>query len=60
MARFKDSWEVNLRLTKRAMLDANGFTVAGGYFGQIVADTPAFHYQGREMLFKLTVPIRLD
>ena len=142
VARFKDAWEINLRLTKRAMLDAgvpatlfphvgcsmdrdhllrrdytlkgafvfvddpavaarygaqelpagdyvtlykpdytergthnaeisgldavldfiaaNGFSVAGDYFGQIVADTPAFHYQGREMLFKLTVPIRLD
>lgn len=44
-----------------ALLDyaqANGLVVAGDYYGQIVAETPAFHYEGREMLFKLTIPVR--
>lgn len=41
-------------------IDERGFSVAGDYYGQIIAETPTFHYTGREMLFKLTVPIRLD
>lgn len=45
-----------------ALLDyaeLNGFSVAGDYYGQIIAETPAFHFTGREMLFKLMLPIRL-
>lgn len=35
----------------------HGFAIAGDYYGEIVAETPAFLYEGREMLFKLQVPV---
>lgn len=41
-------------------INKHGFTVAGAYYGQIIAETPAFHYAGREMLTKFMIPIRLD
>ena len=41
-------------------IDRRGCAVAGDYYGQIIAETPAFHYAGREMLFKIMVPVRLD
>ncbi|MBS5479401.1 MAG: hypothetical protein KHY83_12175, partial [Coriobacteriia bacterium] len=37
-----------------------GFHVAGDYYGQVIAETPAFHCEGREMFFKLAIPVRLD
>jgi len=43
-----------------AVLDyaaAHGFTACGDYFGEIIAETPAFLYEGRDMYFKLQVPI---
>lgn len=40
--------------------DEHGYAVAGDYYGEIIAETPAFHFEGREMLFKLEVPIVLD
>jgi DNA-binding transcriptional MerR regulator len=39
--------------------DENGFEVAGDYFGRIIRDTPAFGYEGRDMLLKLQVPVRV-
>ncbi|MDR0514875.1 MAG: MerR family transcriptional regulator [Coriobacteriaceae bacterium] len=46
----------------QAILDyaqAHGFQIAGDYWGEIVAETPAFLYEGREMLFKLQIPVRV-
>lgn len=46
-----------------ALLDyaaRHSLTVAGDYYGQIIAETPAFHCPGREMLFKLMLPVHLD
>lgn len=43
-----------------AYVEERGFKIAGDYYGQIIAETPAFHCEGREMLFKLMVPVRLD
>ena len=40
--------------------EERGLTVAGDYYGEIIAETPAFHYEGREMLYKLEVPVLLD
>lgn len=37
--------------------EGHGFAVAGDYYGEIVAETPAFLYEGREMLFKLQIPV---
>ena len=37
--------------------EERGLTVAGDYYGEIIAETPAFHYEGREMLYKLEVPV---
>ena len=39
--------------------EQRGFAVVGDYYGEIVAETPAFLYEGREMLFKLQVPVML-
>ena len=40
--------------------EERGLTVAGDYYGEIIAETPAFHYEGREMLYKLEAPVLLD
>jgi DNA-binding transcriptional MerR regulator len=37
--------------------DKKGYALAGDYYGQIVAETPAFLYQGREMFCKLQIPV---
>lgn len=37
--------------------ETHGFVVCGDYFGEIVAETPAFLYEGREMLYKLQIPV---
>lgn len=40
--------------------DEHKFAIAGDYLGEIIAETPAFSYEGRDMLFKIQVPISLD
>ena len=43
------------------MLDhaqSKGYEITGDYFGEIIAETPAFHYQGRDTFFKLHIPVR--
>ncbi len=37
--------------------DANGFVVTGDYRCDILAETPAFLYEGRDMMMKLFVPV---
>ncbi len=39
--------------------DRMGFEVAGDYLGEVIADGPAFLFEGREMLFRLCLPVRL-
>lgn len=33
------------------------FEIAGDYLGEIIAETPAFQYEGRDMLFKQQIPV---
>lgn len=40
-------------------IDERGFKIAGDYYGIIVAETPVFHYEGREMLFRLAIPVKM-
>lgn len=40
--------------------DVHGMSIAGDYYGVIIGETPAFDYEGREMLLKLEVPFLLD
>lgn len=39
--------------------EKRGMEPAGDYRGEIIADSPAFLYEGREMLFKMCLPVRL-
>ncbi len=39
--------------------DESGLEVAGDYLGEVIADGPAFLFEGREMLFRLCLPVRL-
>lgn len=39
--------------------DANGFAVTGHYRCDILAESPAFLYEGRDMMMKLFVPVDL-
>lgn len=41
-----------------AYIEASHLEIAGDYYGEIIADTPAFLYEGREMLYKLQIPIK--
>lgn len=38
-------------------IDAEGYRITGDYLGEIIAETPAFLYEGRDMMFKLQIPI---
>jgi len=38
---------------------AGGYSVAGDYIGEVLAETPAFLYSGRDMMVRLQVPIIL-
>ncbi|MDK7724544.1 MerR family transcriptional regulator [Slackia exigua] len=38
--------------------EKNDLEIVGDYFGEIIADTPAFLYEGREMFYKLQIPVR--
>lgn len=62
-ARYTDENGLNAEMVGLSeMLDfaeERGFEVAGDYYGEIVAETPAFLYEGREMLFKLQIPVVL-
>ena len=37
--------------------DANGFTVCGHYHSASLLETPAFHYEGRDMMMRLYLPV---
>lgn len=39
--------------------ERTGFEVAGDYLGEVIADGPAFLFEGREMLFRLCLPVKL-
>lgn len=41
------------------LCDTLGMEPAGDYLGEVIADGPAFLFEGREMLFRLCVPVRL-
>lgn len=38
--------------------DRKGFEVCGDYFGESLADTPAFLFEGRNCLLKLNLPVK--
>lgn len=39
--------------------ERRGLEPAGDYRGEVIADGPAFMFEGREMLFKMCLPVRL-
>lgn len=39
--------------------ERRGMEPAGDYRGEVIADSPAFLYEGREMLFKMCLPVQL-
>lgn len=39
--------------------ERRGLEPAGDYRGEVIADGPAFRFEGREMLFKMCLPVRL-
>lgn len=39
--------------------ERRGMEPAGDYRGEVIADSPAFLYEGRGMLFKMCLPVRL-
>ncbi len=41
-----------------AFIADNSLEIVGDYLGEIVADTPLFDFRGREMLYKLQIPVR--
>lgn len=38
--------------------EKNDLEIVGDYLGEVIADTPAFLYEGREMFYKLQIPVR--
>lgn len=36
------------------------FQIVGDYLGEIIAETPAFYFEGRDMLFKQQVPVAAE
>lgn len=38
-------------------IEAHNLTIAGDYHGEVLAETPAFHYTDREMFVKLQIPV---
>lgn len=38
-------------------IEAQGYRIVGDYLGEIIAETPAFLYEGRDMMFKLQIPV---
>lgn len=43
-----------------AECERRGLEPAGDYRGEVIADGPAFLYRGREMLFRMCLPVRLQ
>lgn len=39
--------------------DRHGVEPAGDYLGEIIADGPAFLFEGREMIYRMCLPVRL-
>lgn len=45
-----------------ALLDhirSEGYRIRGDYLGEIIAESPAFLYEGRDMMFKLQIPVEV-
>lgn len=41
------------------LMATNGYSLSGDYLGEVIAETPAFLYAGRDMMVKLQIPITL-
>lgn len=39
-------------------IDRRGLVVAGDYYGEVIGESPAFCYDGRDMMVKLQIPVR--
>ncbi len=46
---------ISLMLKEIEKLD---YKVVGDYFGEVIADTPAFVFEGRDMMIKMCIPIQ--
>lgn len=51
------SQEATLVMRMLEEIRANGWELAGDYYGDVMADTPAFRYEGRENFMRLQIPI---
>ncbi len=61
MSTAEGEYRENQYLTK--LLDyavTRGYSLAGDYIGEVLAETPAFLYSGRDMMVRLQVPIFLS
>ena len=38
-------------------IEERGYALAGDYFGEVLAETPAFLYSGRDMMVRLQIPV---
>lgn len=38
--------------------DKKGYEIIGDYLGEVIAETPAFQYKGRDLFYKLQIPVR--
>jgi len=38
-------------------IERQGWQIAGDYFGEVIAKTPAFRYEGRDTMTRLQIPI---
>jgi hypothetical protein len=39
------------------IIEEKGYGIAGDYIGEVLAETPAFLYTGRDMMVKLQIPV---
>lgn len=55
----KQDWREPEKIMElKAELAHRGLEPAGDYYGEVLADTPAFHYSGRDMLLRLEIAVK--
>jgi DNA-binding transcriptional MerR regulator len=43
-----------------AYIEQHDYEVIGDYLGEVIAESPAFHYKGRDCMFRMQIPVRLS
>lgn len=49
--------ETSALLRMLDVIDEKGYRITGDYLGEIMFESPAFFYNGRDMMFRLEIPI---